>query len=226
MKFYAGLLLMYGITSAGKSTTGLALAFEAGLQGVKTGHMVWDEVSSLTPTKLTPIDKVNLPDPTIFFDEPTAANTESPARIVNSYLSMADKFISSDGLRLMILDSLGPSLGVSSGLVDQPAGRGAMVEGYGMYLRAMNEIGYKNNCTIIGMVNSSLFTVSSLEGACDGLIEITARGAFQKRDRTDRVSWREFALTKEAVLRSMVAQGSANATAYNETNNNAEKGIL
>jgi len=210
MTFYAGALLMYGATNAGKSTTSLAMVFECALQGIKAGHMVWDEVGASEDTYLSPVSRVDKEKVASLFEVPSTQIVEPAAKIINSYLSRVYNAITVEGLSLLVVDSIGPSLSVASGLVDQPAGKGAMVEGYGMYLRMLNAIAYHTRCTIVCVVNSSLFTVTSLEGAVDGTLELNARGSILKRDRTDRSIQSQFTLSAAAVLKAMEAQGSKN----------------
>lgn len=210
MTFYAGALLMYGVTNAGKSTTSLGMVFECALQNVKAGHMVWDEVGASEDTYLTPTSRVAKEKVGSLFEVPTNQIVEPSAKIINSYLARAYNAIVTEGLSLLVIDSIGPSLSVASGLVDQPAGKGAMVEGYGMYLRMLNAIAYNTRCTIVCVVNSSLFTVSSLEGAVDGTLEINGRGSVMKRDRTDRSVQTQFTISAKAILKAMEAQGSKN----------------
>lgn len=211
--FYAGLLLLYGPSISGKSTTALALVMEAGKQGSPAGHITWDEIGSTNATPLTPIDKVSMKPSLSVFTVPTAGLGVVPASsMINDYIAVLTTFLTNHQPRLLVIDSIGPALSLSSGLVDQPAGKGAMVEGYGSFLRMINQIGVLFNCTIVGVINESLFTVRSLEGACDGVIEMSARGSFYKRDRTNRVLMSPYVLSDANVREAIDAMGSQTST--------------
>lgn len=208
--FFAGLLLMYGASNTGKSTTGLGLVVEAAIQGVKASHLVFDEVGTQLSTELTPVDKVTKAHLVSIFTPPAAGfnNTISAAAILNDYFGIITNELTARTPKLVVIDSIGPVLAASSGLIDQPAGKGAMVEGYGMFLRTLNQIALVHGCTIIGLVNSSLFTVDSLEGAVDGVLQMTTKGSFLKRDRTNRNLNFPFMLSHDAVLKALSLQGS------------------
>lgn len=213
VEFYAGVLLMYGSTNTGKSTTGLGIVQDAGLQGVKAVHLTLDEIGSSVSTRLTPIAKISKTALAGIFEvvaKEAVLNTNSCGAIVNSYFEIITKYLADENPKIMVIDSIGPVMSVASGLVDQPAGKGGMIEGYGMFLRTLNQIAVVFDCTIVAIINASLFPVSSLEGACDGAIEMTSRGSFSKRDRTNRSRGYSYTITPAGIAEAFKVQQSAN----------------
>lgn len=202
-QFYAGLLLFYGDTKVGKSTTALGIVYEAAFANQKASYLTLDEVGSLTGTPLTPINELNALDDKVDVDLFLAASAVKDkiptATLINRYLTIIKNELVEGRPAILVLDSIGPSLAVSSGLLDQPAGKGGMVEGYGSYLRSIDGLAKKYGCTIVGVINASLFPVTALEGAADGAIELTGKGAFLKHDRTDRSNQTQYELHDDSI---------------------------
>lgn len=208
LNFYPGLLLMYGATNTGKSTTGYGLVFEAAKQGIISSHQIWDEVGTRIDTPLTPISKITKGGITIPFAETAVGKVKEGTSFINEYIKIISDIFIKENPSLYVIDSIGPALALASSLVDQPAGRGAMVEGYGMFLRMINAMAVNQDCTIIGLINKSLFSVESLEGAADGVLEMTSKGSFTKRDRTDRTTNSRFTLSEDSIRLALEWQDS------------------
>lgn len=200
MEFYAGALLFTAATRAGKSTTALALMEHAAASGVNSFYRMWDESGTPNPTPISPLDRIKklASGQSVMgvFDEAIQgpSGAMKTTKLTNDYLELAAGYVRATKAKIGAIDSLGSFLSIAAGLLDVPAQKGGMVEGYKIALKALDDLAYSSECCFCLLLNETLFSVSDMAGVVDGKISMISQGSFSKHDRADRSEDKTFVM--------------------------------
>lgn len=187
----SGFYLFSAETAAGKSTAALALAMKTAALEKQARYIYMDEAGSMAKTPM-------VPDGLWQFEVADKNITNLQAVITaNGYLKKIKDAMAKCKGGVCVVDSLNGFYLTCSGLFDAPALKGGLVPAYQSITLTLNKFAVEADCALIGVLNSTLFPIPSLEGAAFGAITLSSRGVVNKRDRVDRAGFIPYVIEQQ-----------------------------
>jgi hypothetical protein len=87
---------------------------------------------------------------------------------------------------LIVVDSLNLVMFEVASENRGPIFSGGLVPGFIIAVAKLSYMAMQAQCALVAVLNSTLFPITTLEGAAEGKLDLVAFGHLRKRDRTDR----------------------------------------